>query len=174
MGLNAYQLLGVKKSDSLKTIKQRYRSLLKKYHPDHYPDKMKALYKSHLIIKAFQIISKELESIDFLKRLHHNHYEWRDRVLHLFLKIESRSFFTLFEPRNQIYEFHIKKDQLQTGPFFVTLHHFRRESKEHLIYRSLNFKKKIRLSGKKRLILKGEGDWKGAQYRHLVLFLRIV
>lgn len=176
MSLDAYQLLGVKKGDSLNAIKRRYRALLKRYHPDHYPDKMKALYRSNLIIKSFQIISTELESIAFLKKLRHNHYEWRDHRLHLFLRRESSSFFSLFEPINQIYEFAIKRLDLQeySGGFSVIIHYFRREEGHNLIYRNLNFKRKIQLKHKKRLVIRGEGDLRGQGRRHLVIFLRIV
>lgn len=176
MSIDPYKLLGVKKGDSLEAIKLSYRKLLAKYHPDHYPDKMDALYKSNLIIKAFKSIASEMEAIDFLKKNKKNSYRWIDKTLHLFLKTETRSFLTIFEPMNQIYEVSIKGEDIpeNTPLALIEIHYFRKRENDSFSYRHVMLKKKMAVKGKRRIILKGEGGFRGDSNRNLVVFFKVI
>lgn len=63
----AYKILGASKEEDLKTIKKKYRALVKKYHPDiiqaqgadeHYIED--AMQKTQKINEAYEVIKKEL------------------------------------------------------------------------------------------------------------------
>lgn len=59
MASNPYKILGVKKDASEKEIKQKYRELAKKYHPDLNPDNKEASEKFSDIGAAYEILSDQ-------------------------------------------------------------------------------------------------------------------
>ena len=60
MGMkNYYNVLGTKQTDSIDTIKQAYRKLAKKYHPDRNPGDKIAEAKMREIVDAWQVLGDE-------------------------------------------------------------------------------------------------------------------
>lgn len=58
---NYYQVLGIKRSAGIKTIKKAYRKLAQKYHPDKNKgtDKARAKERFKLITEAYEVLSSE-------------------------------------------------------------------------------------------------------------------
>jgi molecular chaperone DnaJ len=54
-----YKILGVSKTADTKTIKKSYRSLAKKYHPDHNPDNTRAQDRFKEVNSAFEVLGDE-------------------------------------------------------------------------------------------------------------------
>ena len=75
---NYYDILGVGKSSSEKEIKQAFRNLARKYHPDVNPDDRQAEDKFKKINEAYEVLSNP----DSKKK-----YDMYDKYIIYFIKI---------------------------------------------------------------------------------------
>ncbi len=172
--LDPYVLLGVKRGESLPEIKRKYKILLQKYHPDHYPDKDEALYKTNLIIKAYKSILREVEIISLLKKTTKNLYRIDGDLIEFYLKEEYNSFFTLFEPENQIYQFTIESNLIKKIPYSIQIHFFQRTEELSATFRTLVLSKPLVIGKSKKIVLKEKGDYYSKGFKNLVIFVKVV
>ncbi len=63
--MKSKSLLGLREKSTLKEIKQNYKSLMKKWHPDLHPDKEKATKMSTKINKAYKIIMEYINNYEY-------------------------------------------------------------------------------------------------------------
>ena len=82
MSIDYYKTLGIKKNASQKEIKKAYRTLAKKYHPDHNPDNKEAESKFKDISEAHQTLIDLKKREQYDKFGHAKPYEFpsADRV----------------------------------------------------------------------------------------------
>ncbi|MBA3026887.1 MAG: J domain-containing protein [Sulfurimonas sp.] len=81
--MKAKSLLGLREKSSLKEIKNKYKNLMKKWHPDkHKDDVQKATQMSMLINEAYEIILDYCNNYEFsfdeehIKKSHYSPSEW--------------------------------------------------------------------------------------------------
>ena len=172
--VSPYKLLGAKKSDSDGILKRRYKNLLLKFHPDHYADKMEALYKTNIIIRAYKIIMKEREDINYLNTLHNNSYRVDGDKLEFFLKYTDKSFLSMFEQNTQIYPIILKKSEFpKAGVYKVTVHYYQLSEDLKRDYKQLNLPQKMVIKNSKKILLKKSGDFVNDDYKNLIIYLNI-
>ena len=63
--MKAKTLLGLRQTSSLKEIKNSYKNLMKKWHPDRCEDKEKATLISSQINKAYEIIMDYIQEYEY-------------------------------------------------------------------------------------------------------------
>ncbi len=172
--VSPYKILGVVDSTDDDSLKKRYKDLLLKYHPDHYSDKMEALYKTNLIIRAYKIITNERDNIKKLVSFEKNSYELQDNQLSLFLKYKDKSFLSMFEQHSDIYSIELNKHDFSLSSYVVTLHYYQLNNTFKKIYKQVTLTQKMLIKSSKKIILKQYGDFiNDKEYKTLVIHLSI-
>lgn len=172
--VSPYKILGAKESDSLEVLKRRYKNLLLKFHPDHYSDKMEALYKTNIIIRAYKIIIQERENITFLNSLANNSYKIDGMKLDFFLKYIDKSFITMFEQDTQIYPVVLKKTEFSKASLYnITIHYYQVDENLKRSYKQLDLPQKMVIKNSKKIVFKNAGDFNNGEFKNLIIYLNI-
>ncbi len=171
-----YILLGVNKTDSFAVIKKKYKDLLQKYHPDVYPNKEEAIYKTNLIIKAYKSISNEIESISILKSITHNKYKFSNNSVDLYLKKEYKTIFTFFNEDNQVYMFKFKLSEIPSdySLYFIKIHYFQKTENSNFMFKVIELSRKMKIDMTQKIILREKGDFDGKNFKNLVIYIKVV
>jgi curved DNA-binding protein CbpA len=172
--VDPYKILGAKKTDSDELLKRRYKNLLLKFHPDHYNDKMEALYKTNIIIRAYKIIMAERENINFLSSITKNTYKLEENNLNFFLKYQDKSFLSMFEQNSQIYPIVLKKSDFpKVSVYKIKIHYYQIDENLKRNYKEFILPQKMVIKDSKKIVLKKAGDFYNEDYKTLVIYLNI-
>ena len=172
--VDPYKILGAKRADSDELLKKRYKNLLLKFHPDHYSDKMEALYKTNIIIRAYKIIMAERENINFLNSINKNSYKLEDHRLDFYLKYQDKSFLSMFEQNSQIYPVVLKKSDFpKVTVYTVKIHYYQVDETLKRNYKEFILPQKMVIKDSKKIVLKKAGDFHGEDFKTLVVYLNI-
>jgi len=172
--VDPYKVIGAKRTDSDELLKRRYKNLLLKFHPDHYADKMEALYKTNIIIRAYKIIMAERENVTFLTSINKNSYKLEENKLNFFLKYQDKSFLSMFEQNSQIYPILLKKtDFPKVTTYTVKIHYYQLDEELKRNYKEFTLPQKMVIKDSKKIVLKKAGDFANEDYKTLVIFLNI-
>jgi len=172
--VSPYKILGSNEAESDEVLKRRYKNLLLKYHPDHYADKMEALYKTNIIIRAYKLIMIERANIKHLISLSNNGYKSEGAKIEFFLKYQDKSFISMFEQNSQIYPVILKKSEFpKAGLYQITVHYYQLLEDSKRVYKQLNLPQKMIIQNSKKILLKKAGDFVDGDYKNLIIYLNI-